>query len=220
MLRLSIIVILITFFIWFIPIIVINSKRQYIIENYDINHMYNLSNLYNVLKANTTIELDVEENVIYNGIWFPNDLLWELDKMEFYIPETGETVKGEAPPDCDHHLQRGEGAAGCLPAPLYLPLYCIPGADDDGEDHQGTLPGSRPERCSDGVLDAFYRIRDLRGSAEETRVPPRCLDWIQALCDRRRAGGEAGQRRSRLRGYCLKKTEDLGSCVENNRYVY
>ena len=22
---------------------------------------------------------------------FPNDLLWELDKMEFYIPETGET---------------------------------------------------------------------------------------------------------------------------------
>ena len=24
---------------------------------------------------------------------FPNDLLCELDKMEFYIPETGETVK-------------------------------------------------------------------------------------------------------------------------------
>ena len=24
---------------------------------------------------------------------FPNDLLWELDKMEFYIPETGETVQ-------------------------------------------------------------------------------------------------------------------------------
>lgn len=26
---------------------------------------------------------------------FPNDLLWELDKMEFYIPETGETVKAK-----------------------------------------------------------------------------------------------------------------------------
>ena len=24
---------------------------------------------------------------------FPNDLLWELDKMEFYIPETGDTIK-------------------------------------------------------------------------------------------------------------------------------
>jgi len=29
---------------------------------------------------------------------FPNDLLWELDKMEFYIPETGETVKSIARP--------------------------------------------------------------------------------------------------------------------------
>ena len=26
---------------------------------------------------------------------FPNDLLWELDKMEFYIPETKETVKAK-----------------------------------------------------------------------------------------------------------------------------
>ena len=29
---------------------------------------------------------------------FPNDLLWELDKMEFYIPETGETVKATVRP--------------------------------------------------------------------------------------------------------------------------
>ena len=29
---------------------------------------------------------------------FPNDLLWELDKMEFYIPETGETVKANIRP--------------------------------------------------------------------------------------------------------------------------
>lgn len=29
---------------------------------------------------------------------FPNDLLWELDKMEFYIPETGETVKAKKRP--------------------------------------------------------------------------------------------------------------------------
>ncbi|WP_458407317.1 AAA family ATPase, partial [Anaerotignum sp.] len=29
---------------------------------------------------------------------FPNDLLWELDKMEFYIPETKETVKAKQRP--------------------------------------------------------------------------------------------------------------------------
>ena len=29
---------------------------------------------------------------------FPNDLLWELDRMEFYIPETDETIKAVSPP--------------------------------------------------------------------------------------------------------------------------
>ena len=29
---------------------------------------------------------------------FPNDLLWELDRMEFYIPETDETVRAKNPP--------------------------------------------------------------------------------------------------------------------------
>ena len=29
---------------------------------------------------------------------FPNDLLWELDKMEFYINETKETVRAKHRP--------------------------------------------------------------------------------------------------------------------------
>ena len=29
---------------------------------------------------------------------FPNDLLWELDKMEFYIPETKQTIKAKHRP--------------------------------------------------------------------------------------------------------------------------
>ena len=29
---------------------------------------------------------------------FPNDLLWELDQMEFYIPETKETIKAKQRP--------------------------------------------------------------------------------------------------------------------------
>ena len=29
---------------------------------------------------------------------FPNDLLWELDRMEFYIPETDETIRANHPP--------------------------------------------------------------------------------------------------------------------------
>ena len=59
-------------------------------------------------------------------IEFPNDLLCELDQMEFTIPETRETIKATQRPDRDHHVQHREGAARRLPAPLRLPLHRVP----------------------------------------------------------------------------------------------
>ena len=47
--------------------------------------------------------------------------------------------EGEAPSHRDHHFKRGEGAAGCFPAPLYLSLYRIPGSGADGADHPRSL---------------------------------------------------------------------------------
>ena len=41
-------------------------------------------------------------------IEFPNDLLQELDRMEFFVYETGETIKGRAAPDRPHHLEQRE----------------------------------------------------------------------------------------------------------------
>ena len=66
-------------------------------------------------------------------IEFPNDLLRELDRMEFYVYETQETSEGEAPPARHHHQQQRERAAGRVPAPLLLPLHPLPGSRDDGE---------------------------------------------------------------------------------------
>jgi MoxR-like ATPase len=39
-------------------------------------------------------------------IEFPNDLLQELDRMEFYVYETGETDQGRTAPDRDHHVEQ------------------------------------------------------------------------------------------------------------------
>ena len=59
-------------------------------------------------------------------IEFPNDLLQELDRMEFFVYETGETIKAHEPPHRHHHVQQREGAARRLPAPLLLPLHQVP----------------------------------------------------------------------------------------------
>ena len=39
-------------------------------------------------------------------IEFPNDLLQELDRMEFHVYETGETIRARSPPDRYHHLEQ------------------------------------------------------------------------------------------------------------------
>ena len=56
-------------------------------------------------------------------IEFPNDLLQELDRMEFYVYETNETMQGRGAADRRHHLEQREGAARRVPAPLLLPLH-------------------------------------------------------------------------------------------------
>ena len=73
------------------------------------------------------------------------------------------------------------------------------------------------QKLIDGVLDAFYRVRDLRGLQKKPSTSE-VLDWIQALVI---GGVPVGKLEKEIpfAGVLLKKTEDL-KLVENNRYVY
>ena len=147
---------------------------------------------------------------------FPNDLLWELDKMEFYIPETGKTVKAKHCPIViitsnaekelpDAFLRR------CIFHYIAFPEQ--PMMEKIIKAHYPDLD----QKLIDGVLDAFYRVRDLRGLQKKPSTSE-VLDWIQALV----IGGvplEKLEKEIPFAGVLLKKTEDL-KLVENNRYVY
>ena len=47
--------------------------------------------------------------------------------------------------DRDHHLEQREGAAGRLPAPLFLPLHPLPRARGDGGNRRGAFPEAEAE---------------------------------------------------------------------------
>ena len=69
---------------------------------------------------------------------FPNDLLWELDRMEFYIPETDETIKAKHSPI----VIITSNAEKELPdAFLRLPFHRVPGRKADAGHHPGALSG-------------------------------------------------------------------------------
>lgn len=146
---------------------------------------------------------------------FPNDLLWELDKMEFYIPETGETVKADVRPIViitsnaekelpDAFLRR------CIFH--YIAFPDAPMMDRIIKAHYPELD----QMLIDGVLEAFYRIREMRGIQKKPSTSE-VLDWIQAL----NIGGIPVERLEKeipFAGVLLKKTEDLQQ-VEY-RHVY
>ena len=58
-------------------------------------------------------------------IEFPNDLLQELDRMEFYVYETKTTRQSEPSPDHRYYQQQRKGTARRVPAPLLFSLHQV-----------------------------------------------------------------------------------------------
>lgn len=107
----------------------------------------------------------------------------EIDKADLGIPErpalgtrdgilhseTRKTVKAKLQPsDCDYTSNAERFAVPG--APLYYIASSIPGAADDGEDHQGTHP-DRPK-----PIDEWTPLLPVRDLAKRYLG-----DWIQAL---------------------------------------
>ena len=67
-------------------------------------------------------------------IEFPNDLLQELDRMEFFVYETKETVAATHRPIVIINQQQRKGIAGRLSPSLFLPLHSLSRQRYDGKD--------------------------------------------------------------------------------------
>ena len=63
----------------------------------DIGHYIKLGKLGEAFSSDEQVVLLIDE-IDKADLEFPNDLLWELDQMEFYIPETKETVRAKQRP--------------------------------------------------------------------------------------------------------------------------
>ncbi|UOO37443.1 MoxR family ATPase [Oscillospiraceae bacterium CM] len=138
---------------------------------------------------------------------FPNDLLWELDKMEFYIPETGETVKAAVRPVViitsnaekelpDAFLRR------CIFHYIAFPDQKM--MENIVRVHFENLDDALVQQA----LKSFYAIRAMRGIQKKPSTSE-LLDWIGAL----QIGGITPQRLAEeipFIGVLLKKDEDFG----------
>ena len=146
---------------------------------------------------------------------FPNDLLWELDKMEFYIPETGETVKATVRPIVIITSNAEKELPDAFLGSCLFHYIAFPDASMMERIIKAHYPDLE-QKLIDGVLEAFYKIRDIRGLQKKPSTSE-VLDWIQALS----IGGIPVKKLEReipFAGVLLKKTEDLKQVERKNVY--
>ena len=146
---------------------------------------------------------------------FPNDLLWELDQMEFYIPETGETVRAKERPI----VIITSNAEKELPdAFLRRCIFHYIDFPDQGMMERivrAHYPDMDPNLIQ-GALDAFYRLRMLAGISKKPATSE-LLDWLAALV----IGGIDPERLEKeipFAGVLLKKTEDVKRAESGHVY--
>ena len=177
----------------------------------DIGKYIRLGKLGEAFKREKQTVLLIDE-IDKADLEFPNDLLWELDKMEFYIPETGETVKATVRPIVIITSNAEKELPDAFLRRCIFHYIAFPDASMMERIIKAHYPDLE-QKLIDGVLEAFYKIRGLQKKPSTSEV----LDWIQALS----IGGIPVKKLEReipFAGVLLKKTEDLKQVERKNVY--
>ena len=171
----------------------------------DIAHYIKLGKLGEAFESDKQVILLIDE-IDKADLEFPNDLLWELDQMEFYIHETKRTVKAKQRPIViitsnaekelpDAFLRR------CIFHYIDFPDETLM------EEIVRTHYPDVEEHLLKNAMDVFYRIRAIRDIRKKPSTSE-LIDWINAL----QIGGISADRiRADLPfvGVIVKKDEDL-----------
>ncbi len=137
---------------------------------------------------------------------FPNDLLWELDRMEFHIPETGRTVKANHRPVVIITSNAEKELPDAFLRRCVFHYIEFPDKELMADIVRVHFPDIDNKLLTQ-VLEAFYKIRSLP-TIKKKPSTSEIIDWIQAL----RHGGvnvDKIVKEVPYLGVLLKKNEDI-----------
>ena len=137
---------------------------------------------------------------------FPNDLLWELDRMEFHIPETGETVTARHRPVVIITSNAEKELPDAFLRRCVFHYIEFPDKELMAEIVRVHFP-DLDDKLLTQALEAFYRIRQMPQIKKKPSTSE-IIDWLRALVhegvDPRRVVKEVP-----YLGVLLKKNEDM-----------
>lgn len=137
---------------------------------------------------------------------FPNDLLWELDQMSYYIPETKETISAVTRPIVIITSNAEKELPDAFLRRCIFHYIAFPDPDEMERIIKVHHP-SLDKRLLEQAMETFYMLRNLT-NIQKRPSTSELIDWLQALV----VGGISPNKIKQdipFLGVLLKKNEDL-----------
>ncbi|PWE55191.1 ATP-binding protein [Metarhizobium album] len=144
-------------------------------------------------------------------IEFPNDLLQELDRMEFHVYETGETIGARHRPIVIITSNNEKELPDAFLRRCFFHYIRFPDAHTLARIVEVHYPGIR-QTLLKAALTQFFEIRDMQGLKKKPSTSE-ALDWIRLLVaddiDPADLRADAKNALPRLHGALLKNEQDV-----------
>ena len=112
-------------------------------------------------------------------IEFPNDLLLELDRMEFFVYETGENIKAKLRPIVMITSNNEKELPDAFLRRCFFHYIKFPDADTMGQIVDVHFPGIK-KRLVEESLRIFFEVREVPGLKKKPSTSE-LLDWLKLL---------------------------------------
>lgn len=176
----------------------------------DVANYIKKGKLWQAFEAGERVVLLIDE-IDKADIEFPNDLLQELDKMEFFVYETGQTVKAVQRPIVIITSNNEKELPDAFLRRCFFHYIQFPEMDVLKQIVDVHHPGIKADLLST-ALSQFYDIRNQAGLKKKPSTSE-VLDWLKLLLaedlsadDLKRDGASA---LPRLHGALLKNEQDV-----------
>jgi len=177
---------------------------------HDVRNYIRRGKLWEAFAADTRVVLLIDE-IDKADIEFPNDLLQELDRMDFHVYETGETIRARHRPVVIITSNNEKELPDAFLRRCFFHYIRFPDIDTLRRIVEVHHPGIKQDLLTT-ALTQFYAIRDQEGLKKKPSTSE-VLDWLKLLLaedltpeDLR---ADTGAALPRLHGALLKNEQDV-----------
>ena len=177
----------------------------------DIRNYIEKGKLWDAFSADKKVVLLIDE-IDKADIEFPNDLLQELDRMEFYVHETGDTIKAEVRPIVIITSNNEKELPDAFLRRCFFHYIRFPEKETMQDIVDVHFPGVKKELVT-SAMEVFFNLREVPGIKKKPSTSE-LLDWLKLLMaedisPEELKGKDGSQAIPPLYGALLKNEQDV-----------